>query len=139
MTTPKQIEAAAKVLQTYMPEGVAEMFARSALKAAEAARPVLDVELPVAISRLYDEIDRLRASHTRLLEALQMVLPLAEAYLKGAPSHPDTAKLETARAAIEAAEGGGCSYPACSCANPCAVMEKHIRGTLEAAEGGGDG
>jgi hypothetical protein len=32
-----------------------------------------------------------------------MVLPLAEAYLAGAPSSPDNAKLETARAVIAAA------------------------------------
>jgi hypothetical protein len=39
-----------------------------------------------------------------LLEALEMVLPLAEAYLAEAPSHPDQAKLESARAAIVAAK-----------------------------------
>jgi hypothetical protein len=40
------------------------------------------------------------------LEALKMILPLAESYLKSAPSHPDNAKLETARAAIIQAEKG---------------------------------
>jgi hypothetical protein len=40
-----------------------------------------------------------------MLEALKEVLPLAEAYLKSAPGHPDNAKLEDARAAIRAAEG----------------------------------
>lgn len=32
--------------------------------------------------------------------ALRDVLPLAEAYLKDAPAHPDQAKLETARALL---------------------------------------
>jgi hypothetical protein len=35
-----------------------------------------------------------------LLNALELVLPLAERYLSSAPSHPDNAKLETARGAI---------------------------------------
>ena len=34
------------------------------------------------------------------LEALRAILPLAEAYLKGAPTHPDNAKLEDARALV---------------------------------------
>ena len=40
-----------------------------------------------------------------LLAALRYMLPLAEAYLSGAPSHPDNAKLEDARAAIRKAKG----------------------------------
>ena len=40
-----------------------------------------------------------------LCEALVMVLPLAEDYLKKAPTHPDHAKLETAYAAIKKAHG----------------------------------
>jgi hypothetical protein len=39
------------------------------------------------------------------LEALKLILPLAEAYLAQAPSHPDHAKLESARAAIAQAKG----------------------------------
>lgn len=39
-----------------------------------------------------------------LVEALTEILPLAEEYLKSAPSHPDNAKLEDARAAIAKAE-----------------------------------
>lgn len=42
----------------------------------------------------------------QLLEALKMILPLAEAYLRAAPGDPDNAKLETARAAIHHAEEG---------------------------------
>ena len=38
-----------------------------------------------------------------LLAALDTVLPMAAAYLKSAPSHPDNAKLEDARAAIRQA------------------------------------
>lgn len=33
--------------------------------------------------------------------ALGDILPLAEAYLKSAPGHPDNAKLETARALLK--------------------------------------
>lgn len=48
-----------------------------------------------------DEIPSAQSfDNARLLEALEMILPLAEAYLSGAPSHPDNAKLETARAII---------------------------------------
>lgn len=54
-----------------------------------------------------DELKRqLNAQRTvidGLVGALDMVLPLAEAYLKSAPTHPDNAKLETARLAL--AEG----------------------------------
>jgi hypothetical protein len=35
-----------------------------------------------------------------MAEALGWLLPMAEAYLQGAPSHPDHAKLETARALL---------------------------------------
>lgn len=35
-----------------------------------------------------------------LTDSLAMILPLAEAYLQSAPSHPDNAKLETARGAL---------------------------------------
>lgn len=36
--------------------------------------------------------------------AIAMILPLAEGYLKQAPTHPDNAKLETARGVLAAAE-----------------------------------
>lgn len=49
----------------------------------------------------------LMASAPKLYDALLMVLPLAEEYLKSAPSHPDNAKLETARAALSSAQGDG--------------------------------
>jgi hypothetical protein len=47
----------------------------------------------------------LLAAAPELLEALRDILPLAEAYLKSAPTHSDNAKLEDARAAIAKAEG----------------------------------
>src|SRR5712672_3828917 len=37
------------------------------------------------------------AERDALHEALEWVLPLAKEYLKNAPTHPDNAKLETAR------------------------------------------
>lgn len=40
-----------------------------------------------------------------LYESLAALLPLAEAYLSSAPSHPDNGKLEDARAALAKAEG----------------------------------
>lgn len=49
---------------------------------------------------------RLIAAAPDLLESLRLVLPLAERYLKSAPTHPDNAKLETARAALVKAERG---------------------------------
>lgn len=42
-----------------------------------------------------------------LLEALRDMLPLAEAYLRGAPTHPDNARLEDARDAIRKATEPG--------------------------------
>ena len=45
------------------------------------------------------------AAAPELLEALKDVLPLAIAYLKGAPTHPDNEKLSKAVAAIGKAEG----------------------------------
>lgn len=48
-------------------------------------------------------LDQIRAHAPELLDALTAILPLAEAYLKSAPSHPDNAKIEDARAAIGAA------------------------------------
>lgn len=44
-------------------------------------------------------------SFDALREALQNILPLAEQYLWNAPSHPDNAKLEDARAALKLAQG----------------------------------
>lgn len=35
-----------------------------------------------------------------LVDCIRDLLPMAEAYLKSAPSHPDNAKLETARAIL---------------------------------------
>lgn len=35
-----------------------------------------------------------------LMEIIKDLLPIAEAYLKQAPAHPDNAKLEDARAAL---------------------------------------
>jgi hypothetical protein len=48
---------------------------------------------------------RLIAAAPELLEALREVLPLAEAYLAKTPTHPDNAKLEDARDALQKAEG----------------------------------
>lgn len=45
------------------------------------------------------------AASPELFDALKDLLPLAEEFLRGAPSHPDNAKLESARAAILKAEG----------------------------------
>lgn len=47
---------------------------------------------------------RLIMAAPELLAACKMLLPMAESYLRSAPSHPDNAKLEDARAAIAAAE-----------------------------------
>lgn len=52
---------------------------------------------------------RLRKLHIEshgeeLLATLKVILPLAEAYLNNAPSHPDNEKLEKARAVILKAE-----------------------------------
>jgi hypothetical protein len=44
--------------------------------------------------------DRIGALVVQLYAALAAVLPLAEKYLAQAPSHPDHAKLEDARAAL---------------------------------------
>lgn len=49
-------------------------------------------------------IEKLLAINSRLYDSLVEILPLAEAYLKAAPTHPDHAKLEDARAAIASAE-----------------------------------
>jgi hypothetical protein len=49
--------------------------------------------------------ERLRDAAEDMLAALKLILPLAEEYLSSAPSHPDNAKLEDARAAIRKAEG----------------------------------
>jgi hypothetical protein len=49
---------------------------------------------------------RLIAAAPDLLIALRMILPLAEAYMKGAPTHADNAKLEDARAALVKAARG---------------------------------
>lgn len=46
---------------------------------------------------------RLFAAAPDLLGSLREILPLAEAYLKSAPGHPDNARLEDARAAIRKA------------------------------------
>jgi hypothetical protein len=48
---------------------------------------------------------RLMESAPQLLAALKNVLPLARAYLKRAPSHPDHNKIAAAYDAIEKAEG----------------------------------
>lgn len=58
------------------------------------------------LMREEDEDRELKLTRQRdeLLSALSMVLPLAEAYLRKAPDHPDNAKLETARAAIAKAQ-----------------------------------
>lgn len=48
---------------------------------------------------------RLIAAAPDLLSALKLVLPLAERYLAKAPTDPDNAILEDARAAIVKAEG----------------------------------
>lgn len=44
--------------------------------------------------------DQYLRERNRLASALRDVLPLAEAYLKNAPTDPDNAKLETARGEI---------------------------------------
>lgn len=100
MATLEEIEAAAGVLRIYMPAGVAEMFARSALKAAEAVRQrearMGDEEMVVALRKHADRIAQiddpdtttalrwaasriasLSASHARLLEALRKISGLA--------------------------------------------------------------
>lgn len=48
---------------------------------------------------------RLIAAAPELLEALENLLPMAEKFLRNAPSHPDNAMLEDARAAIAKAKG----------------------------------
>jgi len=59
----------------------------------------------------YVRPDDVLAAHVRtirqLREALEMLLPLAEAFLSSAPSHPDNAKLEQARLAIAITKGIG--------------------------------
>jgi hypothetical protein len=47
---------------------------------------------------------RLIVAAPELLDALTLVLPLAEQFLAKAPGHPDNAKLETARAALVKAQ-----------------------------------
>lgn len=42
----------------------------------------------------------LKQDHNKLRDALEQILPLATDFLSSAPSHPDNAKLETARAAL---------------------------------------
>lgn len=69
----------------------------------------------IAVGVLYGDLDEVRLAqsyivravncHDELLAALKDILPMAEAYLKSAPSHPDHSKLETARAAISKASG----------------------------------
>lgn len=44
----------------------------------------------------------------QLVDALAMILPLAEDYLRSAPGHPDNAKLEDARGAL--AKAAACGY-----------------------------
>ena len=44
-------------------------------------------------------------AHDDLISALGKLLPLAEAYLRSAPTHPDNAKLEDARAVLAKARG----------------------------------
>ncbi len=44
-------------------------------------------------------------AHDDLISALGELLPLAEAYLRSAPTHPDNAKLEDARAVLTKARG----------------------------------
>ena len=56
----------------------------------------LEVEL-----RYLDMIEELEVKNERLRIALSDLLPLAESYLASAPSHPDNAKLETARALLQ--------------------------------------
>lgn len=46
---------------------------------------------------------RLMAAAKDLCDAVGMLLPMAEAFLAGAPTHPDNAKLESARAALRKA------------------------------------
>jgi len=46
---------------------------------------------------LLDEAEEAHVINARLRGALADLLPLAEQYLWNAPSHPDNAKLETAR------------------------------------------
>lgn len=46
---------------------------------------------------------QLLATAPELLQSVEWLLPLAEAYLKAAPTHPDNAKLESARAAVRKA------------------------------------
>ena len=43
---------------------------------------------------------RLHVEAPKMAEAIAWLLPLASAYLRSAPSHPDWAKLETARALL---------------------------------------
>ena len=45
------------------------------------------------------------AAAPEMYEALEWMLPMAEAYLKHAPSHPDNAKLETTRYVLAKARG----------------------------------
>ena len=64
---------------------------------------------PIAIVRDgpdYTENATLIVAAPDLLAALELVLPLAEEYLKKAQGHPDNAKLETARGAIVKARKG---------------------------------
>lgn len=48
------------------------------------------------------EFGQLVEDHDKLRDALESILPLAEDFLCSAPSHPDNAKLESARAALAA-------------------------------------
>lgn len=47
-----------------------------------------------------NSLEKNEATINALVEALAYILPLAEAYLRHAPTHPDNTKLETARAAL---------------------------------------
>jgi len=68
--------------------------------ATTATRHAGDICPDCEIIRLPGALCPLHAAAPEMAEAIAWLLPLASAYLRSAPSHPDHAKLETARALL---------------------------------------